>query len=234
MNAQLVRVSGHNLETWGVYKPVSNLFCSKGGGKIRLQRLLWIARRKTFKTLVQNTSKNSASREESKFVSFARSFQCAFLCLPYRHSVGPFRLSSCSSACTFSFQFALSTFSVPCQLSVYSFSFQYALSAFSLSFQFVLLAFSWPFQLLVCPFSFQFALSAFSLPFRISACLFTIPCLFSICLWVDEHWTAHLCSCILCVLYLYICMYIHMYACVLDLFIIYSKLVIDFLRLLLY
>jgi hypothetical protein len=67
-----VEVSGHNLDsshTCGFriqclhYKPVSNHFFLKGGGgsKILQKRWLWIARRKTLKTFVPITSKNSAS-----------------------------------------------------------------------------------------------------------------------------------------------------------------------------
>ncbi len=68
-----VGVSEHNLEssqTWGFriqclhYKLVSNNFCSRGGGggsKIRKQRWLWIARRKTLKICVPITSKHSDS-----------------------------------------------------------------------------------------------------------------------------------------------------------------------------
>ncbi len=60
-----VEISGHNLkssQTWVFrvqclhYKPVSNHFCSGGGG-----RWLWIARRKTLKTFVPITSKNLTS-----------------------------------------------------------------------------------------------------------------------------------------------------------------------------
>jgi hypothetical protein len=64
-----VEVSGHNLDSaqaWGFhiqcldYKPVSNHFCSAGGGGGSHNRW-WIASRKTLKTFVQITFKNSAS-----------------------------------------------------------------------------------------------------------------------------------------------------------------------------
>ncbi len=67
-----VEVSGHNFEssqTWGFpiqclhYKPVSNQFCSREG-RSKKPRWLWIARKKTIKTFVPITSKNSASDQK--------------------------------------------------------------------------------------------------------------------------------------------------------------------------
>ncbi len=136
-----------------------------GGGKIRLQRLLWIARRKTFKTLVQNTSKNSASGEESKFVSqFSVCFSLFALSAfswPLSTFILQFRMHFQPSVCPFNFQCALSAFSLLFQLSVCPFSFQFVLSVCSLSFQFALSAFRsalrLPFQLSVCTFGFPLA-----------------------------------------------------------------------------
>jgi hypothetical protein len=102
-----------------------------------------------FTTVIIASAINEIPREEKKFVSPIPVCFALFALSAFSWS---FRHSSFSSVCSFSFQFALSAFSLPFQLSVCSFRSQY-----------ILLAYSLPFQLFVCPFRFQFAISDFRL-----------------------------------------------------------------------
>ncbi len=102
---KIVEVSGHNLEssqTWGFriqclhYKPVSNHFCSGGGGGEAVKSVwkwrLWIQRRKTLLTSVPITSKNSPSgacvdlfvlSAASRFKAFRNTVTALFQLLKY-------------------------------------------------------------------------------------------------------------------------------------------------------